>query len=346
VSASYIGTELVHAQGTVPLNLATFIPGVADASGRCFLNGQLTPVQVPAGTACSTVGNTQDRRRLSLLNPALKNEIGRLGIRDNGGTQSYQGMILTVNQRLKRGISANGNYTLSHCIGDYTGRSSTGYGSSVDQSFTDPNNRRLDRGSCDIDQRHNFNFTGLAETPKFANRTLSLLGTGWRLSGIYRRYTAGSLNAANQATGVRTVTLGPPGAAQITGGLAVDQCLCDLNNQRPNLVLPNNKYLDRSGRPNTQWLNPAAFALPPAGTLGNMGRNTLELPAAWQFDMAVARTFRLREAQSLEFRAEAYNVTNSFRPGLINTTLTSAQFGRILTSLDPRIFQFALKYAF
>jgi hypothetical protein len=119
-----------------------------------------------------------------------------------------------------------------------------------------------------------------------------------------------------------------------------------MNNQRPLLVLPNNMYSDRSGRPNTQWLNPAAFALQPTGTLGNMGRNTLELPTAWQFDMAVARTFRVREAQSVEFRAEAYNVPNRFRPGLINTTLTSAQFGRILTSLDPRIFQFALKYVF
>ncbi len=346
VSASYIGTQMVHAQGTIPLNLATYIPGVGDANGRCFLNGQLTPVQVNPGAACSTVANTQDRRQLSLLNPAFKNEIGRLGMRDNGGTQNYHGTVVSVKHRLSRGIAVDANYTLSHCIGDYTGRSNTGYGSSVDQSYTDPKNRRLDRGNCDVDQRHNFNFTGLAETPKSSNRMINALGSGWRLSGIYRRYTTGSLNAANTATGVRTITLGPPGAAQITGGLAVDQCLCDLNNQRPLLVLPNALYLDRSGRPGTQWLNPSAFSLQPVGTLGNMGRNTLELPTTWQFDMALARTFRLREMQTVEFRVEAYNVPNRFRVGLINTTLTSAQFGRILTALDPRILQFALKYAF
>jgi DNA polymerase III alpha subunit (gram-positive type) len=48
----------------------------------------------------------------------------------------------------------------------------------------------------------------------------------------------------------------------------------------------------------------------------------------------------------LEFRAEAFNVTNSFRPGTINTVATSNTFGQIRNSLDPRILQFALKYVF
>jgi hypothetical protein len=346
VSANYIGTRIIHTQATMPLNLAIYVPGVGDSSGNCLLNGNTTPFKVNPGSACSTAANTQDRRQLSFLNPAFKDEIGRLGIRDNGGTQNYHGMLLSLTHRPTHGTNVNANYTWSHCIGDYTGRSNTGYGSSVDQSFLDPNNRRHDRGNCEIDQRHNFNLTGLAETPKFANRTLSLIGSGWRLSGIYRRTTAGNLSASNRASGITTVTLGDPGAAQISSGSSVDRCLCDLNNQRPNLVLPDAIYVDKSARPGTQWLNPAAFALPALGTLGNMGRATLRLPTAWQFDVALARVFRLREAQSVEFRAEAYNVLNSFRPGEINTTLTSTQFGKIRTALDPRILQFALKYVF
>jgi len=70
------------------------------------------------------------------------------------------------------------------------------------------------------------------------------------------------------------------------------------------------------------------------------------VPAVWQFDLAAARTFRFRESQSLEFRAEAYNVLNSFRPGVIDTNLLAANFGKIRTALDPRIMQFALKYLF
>jgi len=56
--------------------------------------------------------------------------------------------------------------------------------------------------------------------------------------------------------------------------------------------------------------------------------------------------FRFRESQSVEFRAEAFNVLNSFRPGVIDTNLLAANFGRIRTALDPRIMQFALKYLF
>jgi hypothetical protein len=81
-------------------------------------------------------------------------------------------------------------------------------------------------------------------------------------------------------------------------------------------------YSDKSGGANSQWLNPVAFGQPDSGTLGNLGRVTIILPAAWQWDLALARTFRLHESQSVEFRAEAYNWT-TFRPGqMINTSLT------------------------
>jgi hypothetical protein len=227
----------------------------------------------------------------------------------------------------------------------------------VDHTYQDSNNRQRDRGNCEIDQRHAFNFTGVAETPKFANHVLSLVGTGWRLSGIYRVSTAGTIVAASQSSGMRTVTLGSASGsnASATSSAAADRCLCDISGQRPNQILAN-IYLDKSGRPNTQWLNPAAFAPPALGTLGNMGRATLQLPLVWQFDMAVSRAFRVRETQSVEFRAEAYNVLNSFRPGVppgsgnsaqaIDTNLSSSQFGKIRLSLEPRILQFALKYLF
>ena len=107
-----------------------------------------------------------------------------------------------------------------------------------------------------------------------------------------------------------------------------------------------NIYKDSSGRPRTQYLNPAAFALPALGTLGTAGRDIVHLPYYWQFDVALSRVFRFRESQSLEFRAEAYNVPNRFRPGDMNLNFTSSQFGQILTALDPRIMQFALKYLF
>jgi hypothetical protein len=344
LSLSYIGSQITHLQAAVSINQSIYVPGVGNTNGNCFLNNQITYFKVAPGTDCSTLANTQDRRMLSFLNPAFKDEIGRLAVVDNGGTQNYHGMIVSVQRRPSRGINLNANYTLSHCIGDYQARSNNGYGPSVDHTYQDRNDRRRDRGNCEIDQRHNFNLTGVFETPRFANRALNLVGTGWRLSGIYRRSTSGTVIENSQALGVRTVTLGAQAGNKLSaaGG---DLCLCDISNQRPNQLLAD-VYRDKSGSPNTQYLNPAAFGLPAFGTFGNMGRATLRLPTWWQFDMALARVFRLRETQSLEFRAEAYNVLNSFRTGPIDTNLSSAQFGRVRNALDPRIMQFALKYLF
>jgi len=77
-----------------------------------------------------------------------------------------------------------------------------------------------------------------------------------------------------------------------------------------------------------------------------VGRNSIVGPGSWAFDLALSRIFRLGETQRLEFRAEAYNVTNSFRPGNPGTNLSSGTFGQIRTSSDPRIMQLALKYVF
>jgi hypothetical protein len=350
VSVAYIGTQVTHLQAATPLNPSVFIPGNGDANGKCFLNGSPVYFTVRPGTACSTTANTQDRRRLSLLRPQFKDEIGRMGQVISGGTQNYNGVMFSIQNRPKHGLTASANYTVSHCIGDYAGRSDSGYGTSIDQTYQDPTNRRKDRGNCEFDSRNSFNLTALAEAPKFSNHIASMFGSGWRLSGLYRAYDGG-INASNASSGVRTVTLAAPSTGQKNGTVQADQCLCDVSNQRPDLLLPNAVYLDKPG-PGAHYLNPAAFGVPALGTIGNLGRATLRLPLNWQFDMALTRAFKVRESQSVEIRAEAFNVLNSFRPGgnnggpVFDANLNSAQFGVMLKSQDPRIMQFAMKYVF
>ncbi len=161
-SLSYLGTQIVHVEAATPLNMAIYVPGVGDTNGNCFLNGKATYYKVAPGSACSTVANTQTRRTLSFLNPTFANEIGRLGMIVNGGTQQYNGMLVSVQHRPSRGINLGGNYTLSHCIGDYSDRSNSGFGSSVDHTYQDPNNRRRDRVNCEVDQRQRFNLNAVA----------------------------------------------------------------------------------------------------------------------------------------------------------------------------------------
>jgi len=149
------------------------------------------------------------------------------------------------------------------------------------------------------------------------------VATGWRLSGIFRRSTGSYL----------TITSG------------TDRALTGIGSQTANQILEN-PFQDKSAGPSSIYLNSAAFAIPALGTLGSMGRANIVGPGTWQLDAALSRSFQLREAQRLEVRAEAYNITNSFRPQNPTTALNGATFGQIRTSLDPRIMQFALKYVF
>src|SRR5262249_50064813 len=135
------------------------------------------------------------------------------------------------------------------------------------------------------------NLTAIGYAPRFANSTVRALAGGWGLAGIYKVASGESL----------TITSGRDGAFS---GVA---------NQRPNQILAN-PYADRSGRPLTQYFNPAAFAQPAAGTYGNMGRSSVKGPGLWQFDVALSRMFNFGERQRIEFRAEAYNVLNHFQP--------------------------------
>jgi hypothetical protein len=313
LSATYIGTETSHIWSQKAINPAIFIPGF------------------------STTANTNQRRRFSLERPADGQLMAAVSDTDDGGTQSYNGLLLSLERRAAKGVTINGNYTWSHCVGDYADVNSQG--PAADETYSDPLNRRADRGDCLSERRQVFNLTGLVETPQFANPTLRTIITGWRLSGIYRFTTGNPF----------TVITGSDRSLTATG-------LGSANNQRVNQVLAD-PYGDKSGRPLTSYLNLAAFASPALGTLGNIGRDTVRGPSSWSFDVALSRTIRLAETQKLEFRAEAFNVTNSFRPGSISTQGTSGSgsflslastntFGQIRNALDPRILQFALKYLF
>jgi hypothetical protein len=321
VSASYMGSQTIHLWAQIALN-----PGVYYFNGTntCTLPNGQTISGPSGGNQCSTNGNLNQRRLLSLSNRVEGQGIGRMGEYVFGGTQNYNGMLLSVQHRPRSGVAVTGNYTYSHCIGDYSGRSSRGVSLGNAETYQVANDRRLDRANCVSDVRHALNLTTVAETPQFANRTLRWIGSGWRLSGIYRRSTDTFL----------TVTSG------------TNRALNDISDTRPNRVGGVNMYKDTSKGPLTQYLDPAAFAKPDLGTLGNLGRVNIKAPGTWQFDTALSRIFRFRENQSLEFRAEAYNMTNSFRPGNPNTSLNSSTFGQIRTSRDPRITQFALKYIF
>jgi hypothetical protein len=69
-------------------------------------------------------------------------------------------------------------------------------------------------------------------------------------------------------------------------------------------------------------------------------------PGYRALDVMLGKTFPIKETLRLEFRAEAFNVTNTPSLGAPNTSFGNAAFGTITRAFDPRVFEFALKLQF
>jgi hypothetical protein len=317
LTTSYLGNSASHMWVGGNVNRAVFFPG-APVNGTCTAGNYVLQA---TGTTCSTTGNTDQRRILSLQNASEGQFYGNMATREDSGTSNYHGLLISAERRAASGVNIAGNYTWSHCIGDAATANATGRGT---DGYLDPNNRAFDRGNCasaGSDRRHIFNMTAVLSTPQFANPTLRMIGTGWQLSTIFRKSTGKYFTVS---TGLDRL---------LSGGAS---------NQRPVQILED-PYLDRKS---LNYLNPNAFVQPAFGTMGNMRPFNILGPGTWQLDLGLSRNFRPGETQKLELRAEAFNVTNSLRRGEPNTTLNSNVFGQINTSSDARIMQFAFKYSF
>jgi hypothetical protein len=313
VSGNYIGNSVIHLLYTSEGNPAVYMPG-----SSCVIAGKTY-------SPCSSTSNTAQRRELFLKNPDQGQYYGNIIQVNDGGTRSYNALLLSVQRRRSNGITVQGNYTLSHCIDDGTNPSFNNSGGDL------PERRKLDRGNCASDRRHNVNVSMVYETPRFSNAALRALSTGWRVSGIVGVLSGSYL----------TVTSGLDNA--LTATFSNMSSLNPKEDQRPNLVLLNPYAPNKTVN---QWLNPAAFAQPALGTFGNLGSSTILGPASITINMGLTRTFQVRENQSIDFRAEAFNLPNHVNPGIPGTILTNSKFGRITTAADPRILQLALKYVF
>jgi hypothetical protein len=113
---------------------------------------------------------------------------------------------------------------------------------------------------------------------------------------------------------------------------------------RPNAIgNPNN------GAPHkvSQWVSPSAFQrLDPvanAGQFGNEGRNSVNGPAYGSLDASLDKNFTITEKSKLQFRAEAFNLTNhtNLIPPVFD--MNSPAFGQITEAQAPRVLQFAIK---
>jgi hypothetical protein len=315
VAVSYLGSYTDRLWAQTAIN-----PGIYMGLGPCTLNGVFYRV-------CSTNANLNVRRVLYQENPAEARLIGAMDLNDDIGWQEYRGLKLSVQRRPARGLSLNGNYTWSRCMGTDTPNTF----SQISNGYTNPDDPEFDKGYCDQDRRHLASVTLGAETPEFSGAAMRALASGWRAAGIVSIRSGRRIN--------------------VTAGR--DNAFTGIRDQRPSKVSDD---VYASSRTLNQYFNRAAFAQPAPGTYGNLMRNAVTGPNFWSVDLAISRTIGIVGMQLLELRLEAFNLFNTFNwgdPGAtqnaggVTANFNSGAFGRITTQTgDPRIIQLGIKYAF
>jgi len=177
----------------------------------------------------------------------------------------------------------------------------------------------------------NFNVNMVYRLPFIRN----LLLKNWEFSSIASARTGRAVNVTVSRSGT-----------DLPDGNSVSQ--------RPNVVA-GISLIPSAGQTVNNWINPAAFAIPPKGFWGNAGRNLVRGPGLWQADIGVSRHFPLREKLGLDFRAELFNVFNRAQYGDPQANLSSlATFGQITTACNteptgtgtPWEVQFSIKLLF
>jgi len=101
----------------------------------------------------------------------------------------------------------------------------------------------------------------------------------------------------------------------------------------------------------SQWFNTAAFTAPAPFTYGNVGRTLPDVSGDGLFnlDFSLFKNFSVREKFRFQFRAEAFNLTNTPTFEVPNSTYGPLNFGQVTAMAffpKPRIIQFGLRMDF
>jgi hypothetical protein len=209
-------------------------------------------------------------------------------------------------------------------------------------SYGIPSMYALNRAVSNFDRTHNLQ-VGFTAVPPFgaggrwATSGISgaLLG-GWQLNGIFSRYSGLPFG------------VGASGTSLNTSG----------SSQTAEQVKEHVEILGGTG-PGQSYFDPFAFASVTGVRFGSSGWNILRGPGVTNLDLGLFREFRATEKLRVQFRAEAFNFTNTphfNNPGTNVSNMTLNADGSIrarngyteITSAQPdeRQIRFGLRVSF
>lgn len=237
----------------------------------------------------------------------------------------YHGGTLAFRRQFAAGVSFQANYTYGKVLTDAEEEQGT-------TSYSDVNNRWLDRSVASFDVRQRMSFSGIWDIPflKACSTIICKVAGGWQVSGY---------GVLEEGTPMN-ITIGgsyPNGDynADNTGG------------DRPNQPAASIK---RSGYTKQEFLNGiftvADFPKPVGGTVGDLQRNAFRGPGFARVDMSLSKNFRIRESVSAALRVEGFNMFNRVNLNQPSTSLNSNNFGKTLSAATARFFMVSLRLRF
>ena len=230
----------------------------------------------------------------------------------------YHSLQTSLQKRFSRGYMFNVNYTFSRSLDTFSDEG-------LFQIEHDQTRPHLNRGLSDFHRKHRLILSWTWELPFKGNRFVE----GWQLSGIGTFQSGRPFTVVDDDFSGILFSSTSPRPSLATGDTHKDQTT-------------NGSVTSRLD----EYLNRDAFQS--SGVqFGTLGRNTVIGPDQRRVDISVSKMTRLTEGVSLEFRAEAYNVSNT--PTFRNPArdLSGGNFGEITrTRGGPRVIQLGLKLRF
>lgn len=240
-------------------------------------------------------------------------------------------MTLLLEKRFSRNFNVRAAYTNSKLIDESSGRvfGVTAFIPPVQNAYNLKAERSLSEG--DVAQRlvisHTVNLPFGRKERWLGNTsaiTDAVLG-GWSLNGAL------------------TIHSGYPLALTSIGNSGIFNAVL-----RPNSAGRSAKLDTEIQSRLAKYFDTTAFTVPAAFSLGNVSRTLPDVrgPGRFNYDLNLSKRFVIKEPLALQFRADAFNLTNTPYFGAPGPQLGSTNFGVIATSSGERQFQFALKLIF
>jgi hypothetical protein len=243
----------------------------------------------------------------------------------NWGSSTYNALLVKVEKRYSRGFTFLASYTYSKLMDNSTG-AFAGETLSGGASTQDWNNLKSEWAPSTIDQTQRIVMSGVWEVPlaKTWKGAPGMLFHGWQLGAIASFLAGGPLGIVSNVNNTDS-----------QGG-----------GQRPNWT----GVSAGIGNPTvSRWFDTSQFSNPPAYAFGNVARTLSDLRSngVKNIDLTLSKNFLITEKFNLQFRAEAFNLTNKEQFAPPGTSLGSPLFGVVSASQNnPRIVQLGLKLTY